>query len=197
MDHVRLRPPPKAPRHRSRWPRAWPRGRCTRAETVACRFSIRHQRLPALPNAPPARRRRGSSPNPLQRLLEHSRSALHSARPQQKSGLAPTCPFDPLQSEMEVYSPGKAKARYGRSEEHTSELQSRLHLVCRLLLEKKKRAIQTSSSVTLIFLRYYASESATSRVPLGLVYRTSRLSAQMTTPPIPSTSTIATRSSRR
>src|SRR2546422_1947579 len=27
---------------------------------------------------------------------------------------------------------------YGRSEEHTSELQSRLHLVCRLLLEKKK-----------------------------------------------------------
>src|SRR2546429_3983701 len=28
---------------------------------------------------------------------------------------------------------------YGRSEEHTSELQSRLHLVCRLLLEKKKQ----------------------------------------------------------
>src|SRR2546422_3897303 len=28
--------------------------------------------------------------------------------------------------------------RTGRSEEHTSELQSRLHLVCRLLLEKKK-----------------------------------------------------------
>src|SRR2546429_6666897 len=29
-------------------------------------------------------------------------------------------------------------SRYLRSEEHTSELQSRLHLVCRLLLEKKK-----------------------------------------------------------
>src|SRR2546429_5294070 len=28
-----------------------------------------------------------------------------------------------------------------RSEEHTSELQSRLHLVCRLLLEKKKKHI--------------------------------------------------------
>src|SRR5256884_1125730 len=28
-------------------------------------------------------------------------------------------------------------SRFGRSEEHTSELQSRLHLVCRLLLEKK------------------------------------------------------------
>src|SRR2546422_7419173 len=32
-----------------------------------------------------------------------------------------------------------------RSEEHTSELQSRLHLVCRLLLEKKKKQnIQTT-----------------------------------------------------
>src|SRR2546422_7583234 len=29
--------------------------------------------------------------------------------------------------------------RQARSEEHTSELQSRLHLVCRLLLEKKKK----------------------------------------------------------
>src|SRR2546422_3408640 len=29
--------------------------------------------------------------------------------------------------------------RFERSEEHTSELQSRLHLVCRLLLEKKKK----------------------------------------------------------
>src|SRR3989449_10735599 len=31
------------------------------------------------------------------------------------------------------------EARDQRSEEHTSELQSRLHLVCRLLLEKKKK----------------------------------------------------------
>src|SRR2546422_7058541 len=31
----------------------------------------------------------------------------------------------------------------GRSEEHTSELQSRLHLVCRLLLEKKKKTRHT------------------------------------------------------
>src|SRR2546422_5716506 len=34
--------------------------------------------------------------------------------------------------------------RAHRSEEHTSELQSRLHLVCRLLLEKKKKVIQTT-----------------------------------------------------
>src|SRR2546422_8555785 len=40
--------------------------------------------------------------------------------------------------------PGEIHARAirthtARSEEHTSELQSRLHLVCRLLLEKKKK----------------------------------------------------------
>src|SRR2546422_7179034 len=34
-------------------------------------------------------------------------------------------------------------ARGLRSEEHTSELQSRLHLVCRLLLEKKKKINST------------------------------------------------------
>src|SRR5687768_18338935 len=35
-----------------------------------------------------------------------------------------------------------------RSEEHTSELQSRLHLVCRLLLEKKKQYISTRSNLS-------------------------------------------------
>src|SRR3989449_1746750 len=43
---------------------------------------------------------------------------------------------------------GQARAQQ-RSEEHTSELQSRLHLVCRLLLEKKKngerRIVRTAS----------------------------------------------------
>src|SRR2546429_2908766 len=34
---------------------------------------------------------------------------------------------------------GRPPAPESRSEEHTSELQSRLHLVCRLLLEKKKK----------------------------------------------------------
>src|SRR3989442_11900249 len=37
-----------------------------------------------------------------------------------------------------------AYAQKLRSEEHTSELQSRPHLVCRLLLEKKKRIVTTS-----------------------------------------------------
>src|SRR2546422_8536735 len=42
-----------------------------------------------------------------------------------------------------------------RSEEHTSELQSRLHLVCRLLLEKKKKVnhvITPDSSASLFIL---------------------------------------------
>src|SRR2546422_2572206 len=38
--------------------------------------------------------------------------------------------------------------RRTRSEEHTSELQSRLHLVCRLLLEKKKKECQCVISNT-------------------------------------------------
>src|SRR5256884_6295242 len=33
-----------------------------------------------------------------------------------------------------------------RSEEHTSELQSRLHLVCRLLLERKKKTLRTTTT---------------------------------------------------
>src|SRR2546422_3101193 len=37
------------------------------------------------------------------------------------------------------WTPIIATIRVSRSEEHTSELQSRLHLVCRLLLEKKKK----------------------------------------------------------
>src|SRR3712207_9001492 len=42
----------------------------------------------------------------------------------------------------DTYADGIAGSLYGqRSEEHTSELQSRQYLVCRLLLEKKKRIL--------------------------------------------------------
>src|SRR2546422_6951093 len=46
---------------------------------------------------------------------------------------------------------GEVAERHGlaiveRSEEHTSELQSRLHLVCRLLLEKKKPTVTTQKN---------------------------------------------------
>src|SRR3989442_9988315 len=41
-----------------------------------------------------------------------------------------------------------ARDRRIRSEEHTSELQSRPHLVCRLLLEKKKTAVAATRLTT-------------------------------------------------
>src|SRR2546422_4549559 len=42
-------------------------------------------------------------------------------------------------SEWHEEPPRRSSSSIARSEEHTSELQSRLHLVCRLLLEKKKK----------------------------------------------------------
>src|SRR5256884_6787018 len=48
-------------------------------------------------------------------------------------------------AEQPVPAPG-GHVEQQRSEEHTSELQSRLHLVCRLLLEKKKRHLYRSPS---------------------------------------------------
>src|SRR5438270_10331604 len=49
-----------------------------------------------------------------------------------------------------------------RSEEHTSELQSQSNLVCRLLLEKKKKLIQT------IILHYNNSSCLLNRMNLAL-----------------------------
>src|SRR5437764_9112053 len=43
---------------------------------------------------------------------------------------------------------GRALTYYGRSEEHTSELQSPMYLVCRLLLEKKKNKIKQAQHIT-------------------------------------------------
>src|SRR2546422_6103552 len=43
-----------------------------------------------------------------------------------------------------IYADANPADRPYRSEEHTSELQSRLHLVCRLLLEKKKKQSTTT-----------------------------------------------------
>src|SRR5690348_18165918 len=56
---------------------------------------------------------------------------------------------DDLQSDESNHAPRTtppASRRRGRSEEHTSELQSPVHLVCRLLLEKKKNIYHTPPS---------------------------------------------------
>src|SRR2546422_5017129 len=47
--------------------------------------------------------------------------------------------FNAAQTLFDWSSVARVRAAGARSEEHTSELQSRLHLVCRLLLEKKKQ----------------------------------------------------------
>src|SRR2546422_4318455 len=52
---------------------------------------------------------------------------------------APRPPVVLLVDDDPAVRDGVTKLLRRRSEEHTSELQSRLHLVCRLLLEKKKK----------------------------------------------------------
>src|SRR5438876_9251929 len=49
------------------------------------------------------------------------------------------CPLNPWAFVALKLGFGKARGGRIRSEEHTSELQSPVHLVCRLLLEKKKK----------------------------------------------------------
>src|SRR6266581_9408001 len=64
--------------------------------------------------------------------------SLHDALPicwQQGRSLAMTSP---------LRSSARSPSLHRRSEEHTSELQSPVHLVCRLLLEKKKKIKTTT-----------------------------------------------------
>src|SRR5687768_18251217 len=50
--------------------------------------------------------------------------------------------------------------RVARSEEHTSELQSRLHLVCRLLLEKKKKQYYECRRIKTPYIRPLRSHTS-------------------------------------
>src|SRR5437899_4268903 len=69
---------------------------------------------------------------------------------------------DRLVEQMRVAAPGPFRRRDGRqrrSEEHTSELQSLRHLVCRLLLEKKKK---NKNNLTLMIPDYMQDRTPTS-----------------------------------
>src|SRR5262245_63973369 len=71
--------------------------------------------------------------------LRHAASATSSFPSPRVRHTCPSCPLVP------------------RSEEHTSELQSLRHLVCRLLLEKKKRTdVHVSILLRLDRLRHHA-----------------------------------------
>src|SRR5690625_5468698 len=62
---------------------------------------------------------------------------------------------------LEVGGEGTINRSIARSEEHTSELQSRGHLVCRLLLEKKKKEGVASNAPTRHDETHTAPESMT------------------------------------
>src|SRR2546427_1856590 len=66
--------------------------------------------------------------------------SLHDALP--ISGVSPPRGPGPWQEQGDGALPGEARQPDRRSEEHTSELQSQSNLVCRLLLEKKKKTKQ-------------------------------------------------------
>src|SRR5689334_25130728 len=66
--------------------------------------------------------------------------SLHDALPISPSARATTRP-NRSPGAIRVAETRAALHESVRSEEHTSELQSQFHFVCRLLLEKKKRAI--------------------------------------------------------
>src|SRR2546430_5738268 len=77
----------------------------------------------------------------LFRSLESSRLDLDRERP---AGFRERGEFDvavEVEEEPGIDRERAARGREGRSEEHTSELQSQSNLVCRLLLEKKKHDV--------------------------------------------------------
>src|SRR5215813_3538231 len=73
-------------------------------------------------------------------LAEQRIAHLATADRRAAPHVVPVC-FAVLERTLYITVDEKPKRRPGaaRSEEHTSELQSRPHLVCRLLLEKKKK----------------------------------------------------------
>src|SRR3989449_4401275 len=79
--------------------------------------------------------------SPAQRRSSRARRRRRTMTPARRSGGGPAA---------RARSPPPRRHRRGRanrSEEHTSELQSRLHLVCRLLLEKKKKHTQHHTTI--------------------------------------------------
>src|SRR5687768_17705125 len=70
-------------------------------------------------------------------------AAHASARGEQAQQLAAAGLIHRIQALAEFAGIRAVTGEQARSEEHTSELQSRLHLVCRLLLEKKKKKQHT------------------------------------------------------
>src|SRR5438874_7687689 len=81
-------------------------------------------------------------------LAAHRHHVVHQLEFGAREPAGPSPPDAPLRLELDAGGePRPARDGAARSEEHTSELQSRRDIVCRLLLEKKKkRTIQKGVS---------------------------------------------------
>src|SRR2546429_7325833 len=78
------------------------------------------------------------------------RSQQHLGQP----GISSSCSRN-----FRVYTAERPRSAAGRrSEEHTSELQSRLHLVCRLLLEKKKKQTLHLCTLRIITFKLFSEQ---------------------------------------
>src|SRR5439155_11381454 len=75
-------------------------------------------------------------------LMLPRRTILRCSRPMARG----FCSSTPASNRWKAIGCRRRGTEATRSEEHTSELQSRGHLVCRLLLEKKKTKIRSSAS---------------------------------------------------
>src|SRR5439155_13702670 len=93
--------------------------------TIALRANLFGQQSTTPSTAPASGTSRGDLPQPMNWTAEEDHQNMMD------------------QLGIKALRPGPS----GRSEEHTSELQSRGHLVCRLLLEKKKNKIQKNHKV--------------------------------------------------
>src|SRR3712207_7994266 len=77
-----------------------------------------------------------------ERFPSTTRACTLTVSPARKSGRSVRCDWASRASSVFIAASSSYSKRIGRSEEHTSELQSRQYLVCRLLLEKKKQILK-------------------------------------------------------
>src|SRR2546422_2858597 len=110
-----------------------------------------HPALPCSAGPPTARPGRTRQPNRSSACVSSASYIRRFGRKASAQGRARCCPSHEITARARHTAPHVARrstsvasqfghrSRTTRSEEHTSELQSRLHLVCRLLLEKKKK----------------------------------------------------------
>src|SRR5699024_5214163 len=128
--HLGVRPTrssrPESPR------RAWSSVSARMTRTGGHLLSLHERQLPAARRRSPARRASASN---------RIRGPLTQIHPGLETVIGPHLDHPAVLALLAKYPTPKALKHAGkhrRSEEHTSELQSRFDLVCRLLLEKKK-----------------------------------------------------------